>query len=442
LQGKIALVPEHRYTDASRKVRLYSEFHTGNWMWDIQVSLPAGATVVPIQIFVDKTQLCQLVGVENNNAYPVYLTISTISPEILSNVSNNAHVLVGFVTTGEFNVPELSAEEERNLRLRVFHASMRVMLDPLRRASREGMELTSADGAVRDAYPILAIDDLDNPEQCQHALCRFGRACPNCQATKEDFSKGTAAEPRTQEDTIRHIEHAAKLGDLRAINDYLKQHGLNYVLEPFWKDWEHVNIHQAITPDILHQLYQGMIKHLVKWLQKIVGKKELDARFERQAPMHGLRHFDNGISVLQRVSGTEHKAIAAQLLPCAASASIDRRAVRCTRALLDVTMMAQYECHSDDTVDDFKGAVTAFHEDKDVFLETGACKSLNLPKLHALHHYPDGIRLFGSLNKCNTEIGERLHIDYTKDAYAASNKKYDQILPQMCKWVDNGESMR
>lgn len=38
LKGKIATVPERRYTDQLRKVRLYSEFHTGDWMWRTQVS--------------------------------------------------------------------------------------------------------------------------------------------------------------------------------------------------------------------------------------------------------------------------------------------------------------------------------------------------------------------------------------------------------------------
>lgn len=52
----------------------------------------------------------------------------------------------------------------------------------------------------------------------------------------------------------------------------------------------HMDIHASITPDVLHMLYQGIIKH-VKWLSKVVGAAELDARFARIRPAHGLRHF-------------------------------------------------------------------------------------------------------------------------------------------------------
>ncbi|KZV81844.1 hypothetical protein EXIGLDRAFT_627870, partial [Exidia glandulosa HHB12029] len=243
---------------------------------------------------------------------------------------------------------------------------------------------------------------------------------------------------------MKHIKIASELDSFPAVNTYLKEHGLNYVLEPFWKEWAHVNIHDAITPDILHQLYQGVIKHLVKWLQKLIGKKELDARMQRTPKVHGLRSFEKGISVLQRISGTEHKAIAKQLLPNVADGQIDRRVVRATRAILDFTRIASYECHSDDTLVDLEKALSVFHENKDVFIELGACKALalDLPKIHSLQHYPRSVRLVGSLKNCNTETGERLHIDSVKDGYAASNKKIDQVLKQICRWLEWRERMR
>ncbi|KAJ7862263.1 hypothetical protein B0H14DRAFT_2349626 [Mycena olivaceomarginata] len=35
---------------------------------------------------------------------------------------------------------------------------------------------------------------------------------------------------------------------------------------PFWEDLPCVNIYLSITPDVLHQLYQGVIKHVVLFL--------------------------------------------------------------------------------------------------------------------------------------------------------------------------------
>ena len=36
-------------------------------------------------------------------------------------------------------------------------------------------------------------------------------------------------------------------------------------------------------PDILHQLLQGLIRHLVHWIKEAYGTKEIDARC-RQLP--------------------------------------------------------------------------------------------------------------------------------------------------------------
>lgn len=67
--------------------------------------------------------------------------------------------------------------------------------------------------------------------------------------------------------------------------------------------------------------------------------------------------------------------------------------------------------------------------------------ALDLPKMHSMQHFIPGIKLFGDANGYNTEIGERLHIDFAKDAYDATNKKKDQYLQQMCEWLECRERM-
>lgn len=47
----------------------------------------------------------------------------------------------------------------------------------------------------------------------------------------------------------------------------------------------------------------------------------------------------------------------------------------------------------------------------------------NIPKLHALVHYTQMIRLHGTPDGYNTECPERLHIDYVKKGFRASNKR-------------------
>jgi len=48
-------------------------------------------------------------------------------------------------------------------------------------------------------------------------------------------------------------------------------------------------------------------------------------------------------------------------------------------------------------------------------------------------HYGPSITLFGMTDNYNTEQTEHLHIDFTKEAYCATNHKDE--LPQMTTWL-------
>jgi hypothetical protein len=63
------------------------------------------------------------------------------------------------------------------------------------------------------------------------------------------------------------------------------------IYEPFWKGFPHTDIHRIMTPDVLHQLYQGIFKHMVGWCQSVVGEKELDQQIQVLPEAHGLHHF-------------------------------------------------------------------------------------------------------------------------------------------------------
>lgn len=53
--------------------------------------------------------------------------------------------------------------------------------------------------------------------------------------------------------------------------------GTKLIQHPFWQTLPFVNIYCSITPDILHQLYQGVIKYLISWLWQIYSDVEIDA---------------------------------------------------------------------------------------------------------------------------------------------------------------------
>jgi hypothetical protein len=68
-----------------------------------------------------------------------------------------------------------------------------------------------------------------------------------------------------------------------------------------------------------------------------------------------------------------------------------------------------------------------FHNNKEVFVNLGIWENVNGPKIHSLMHCSPSICLFDTNDNYNTEQTEQLHIDLTKWAFSAMNKK-DEIL--------------
>ncbi|KAJ3737995.1 hypothetical protein EV360DRAFT_90978 [Lentinula raphanica] len=110
-----------------------------------------------------------------------------------------------------------------------------------------------------------------------------------------------------------------------------------------------------------------------------------------------------------------------------------------TRALLDFLYLANYPVHTDSSLNALDEALAAFHSHRDVFITLKVRQNFNLPKLHFLRHYACAIRLFGTTDNYNTETTERLHIDFAKDAYRASNHKDEYA--QMTKWLERREKI-
>lgn len=106
-----------------------------------------------------------------------------------------------------------------------------------------------------------------------------------------------------------------------------------------------------------------------------------------------------------------------------------------------VLLQAQYHVHTSETLDAMDKALDDFHAVKDVFVNLGVRKHFNtIPKLHSLLHYTASIRLLGTADGYNTEASERLHIDYAKDAYRASNKR--DYVSQMTTWLRRQETVQ
>ncbi|THV02094.1 hypothetical protein K435DRAFT_654085 [Dendrothele bispora CBS 962.96] len=209
--------------------------------------------------------------------------------------------------------------------------------------------------------------------------------------------------------------------------------GGNY--EPFWAGFTYTNIYLAMTPDVLHQLYQGVLVHLIEWVQAVVSVPKLDQRIQALPPSFGVRQFKNGISGLSQVSGGERKNIAKVLLGCLHGIGMADRGIAACRAILDFIYLAQYQSHDDLTLSYMETALKEWHKNRAFFIEAGVRDHFNIPKFHSLLHYHKSIAMLGTTDNFNTEMFERLHIDFAKEGWHASNKRdhFAQMVTWLCR---------
>ncbi|KAG1888962.1 uncharacterized protein F5891DRAFT_932086, partial [Suillus fuscotomentosus] len=179
-------------------------------------------------------------------------------------------------------------------------------------------------------------------------------------------------------------------------------------------------------------------------LAQACGAAEINARCRRLPPNHHIRLFMKGITSLSHLSGTEHSQICRFLLGIIIDIRLpgnlaSSRLLKAVHGLLDFLYLAQYPCHSSETLLLLDEARALFHDNKEIFVDLGIRNNFNLPKLHAICHYTSMIRMFGTTDNYNTEYTERLHIDLAKDAYHATNHKHK--FTQMTRWLERKEKI-
>lgn len=370
------------------------------------------------------------------------MTLGNLPRALRRKPSEHACILIGYLSCDKVDSDGISQRKHRALVQQLFHSSVRTILEPLIKAGKEGVEITSGDGTVRRVHPILAAYVADYPEQCLVTCSKYG-TCPKCQVPEADLESPEDDLPRTKLWTLDVLRRAKKNAngktDSAPFTKACQELNVSgYAVIPFWRDLPYTDIHSCITPDVLHQLYQGVFKHIVEWCTYLVDERELDRRIRCLPPAYGVRHFKNGISALSQVSGTERKHMARILLACLVG-KIPKAVMVTFHAILDFIYLAQYTAHDADTLNYMEKALNTFHKNKAILVKIGIREHLNIPKFHMLKHYIESIEQLGATDNYNTEAFERLHIDYAKAGWRASNHR--DARPQMVRWLARREKM-
>ena len=104
-----------------------------------------GATVLPLIISTDKTQLTVFGG---KMAYLVYMTIGNIPKEIHRKPSQCAQMLIGYIPTTKLESIGNKTACHRVL-ANLFHSCMQILLGPIATHGENGLLMMSGDGIWR-----------------------------------------------------------------------------------------------------------------------------------------------------------------------------------------------------------------------------------------------------------------------------------------------------
>ncbi|KAG8681094.1 hypothetical protein FRC08_015840 [Ceratobasidium sp. 394] len=286
--------PERHWLLPQKDQRMFGDIYSANWWWREQEKLKGKGkvTIAPLILATDQTMLSIMCG--GQKAYPVYITVGNIDKSTRRKPSKRAMVLLGYLPVDAFEDVE-NDDERRRLKADLVHWSMEKMLEPLREASENGIDMWCPDGRLRRVYPRVAAYMADWPEQNLQA-CTSEGSCPICTAKHGERGECAEADLRDREETLDALRGYFAYRDVGELRDLsLKP------VWPWWGDLPNVNLATCFAPDLLHQVYQGVFKtHLVRWLKYLVGGKVLDARFTAMPQAEGMRHFSKGISGVQQ----------------------------------------------------------------------------------------------------------------------------------------------
>ncbi|TDL21906.1 hypothetical protein BD410DRAFT_284313 [Rickenella mellea] len=210
-----------------------------------------------------------------------------------------------------------------------------------------------------------------------------------------------------------------------------------FFYQPFTNDFPRADIHEMLSPDLLHQVIKGTFKdHLVTWVEEYLvlthGRAradeiiaDIDRRIAVVPSFAGLRRFPEGRGFKQW-TGDDSKALMKVYLPAIAG-HVPSDMVRAMRAFLEFCYIVRRDVVTEDDLTMLEDALRRFHQYREIFRTSGVRPNgFGLPRQHSLVHYIMCIRLFAALNGLCSSITESKHIKAVKEPWRRSNR-YDAL---------------
>ncbi|KAH9016353.1 hypothetical protein EDB85DRAFT_2076211 [Lactarius pseudohatsudake] len=403
-------------TDSQGK-RRWTDFMSGQFAWrrsDMIYNVDhttEGAMYCAVVLGSDKTTVSVATG--HVEYHPLYLSIGNIHNEARRGHRHGV-VPIAFLAIPKYD----ESPEFRRFKRRLYHTSISAVLESLRPGMTTPVVRRCPDGHYRrvvyDIGPFIA----DYPEQVMLSGIVQGW-CARCTAKSRNLDGEAGRRTRTLSDLLRTTAPISS-AELRGT------YGIDDDIIPFTNDFPRADIHESLSPDLLHQIIKGCFKdHLVSWVGDYIkaayGKSraeeildDIDRRIALTPPFPGLRRFKHGRRFKQW-TGDDSKALMKVYLP-----SITEY---CLSAFLDFCYIVRRSEIGESDLATLTKVLTKFHTSREVFRTAGVRpKGFNLPRQHSMMHYVHLIQEFGAPSGLCSSITESRHITAVKKPWRRSNR--------------------
>ena len=237
-----------------------------------------GSTVVPIIRLSDQTQLTNFSG--DKKAWPVYLTIGNILSRTRNSPAKIPILLLALLPVPQKLTGESAPADEaqRQTSADALRAVFDLVLAPLQEVVQEGTWMDYADGKTRLCFPILSAWIADHAEHA--ALHRIGsKSCSKCEVRSKELG-GDLQKIYEAHDYALYWEKAQEQESGEAgITEYFQQVGVKIGRNVFAELYQ-VNPADQYKPDLLHNIYLGLFKHMMEWVNGFLKKHKRQQAFD------------------------------------------------------------------------------------------------------------------------------------------------------------------
>ncbi|KAG1859222.1 hypothetical protein F4604DRAFT_1684696 [Suillus subluteus] len=366
------------YSTVQRLSWIYTEWVTGDHAWEMQLTLPRGATLLRTILSSDKTCITALSG--DRVAHPLLISLANIHMATWLKSSSNAFLLTALLPVPKF--------VHKNKRMRgllqdwLIHNCLSIVLEPLKLAARNGVMMSDPIGCSRYCFTMLASYIADTPEAMMLAC----------------------------------------VDDLEAFFCEAQKFHLNGVDKPFWWDWILAEPSRFFTPELLHHIHKKFWDHDAQWIILAVGGisklKQVTGHCHRDVQWSIIAVSVDAAppGVVVAVCALMHFRYLVQSL------CIDDKDLGRITATLD-------EFH----VNKHTIIAAGIRQGKG----GKAINNWHIPKLELMQSIIPSIRNSGVIAQWSVDVTEHAHITEVKDpARSSNNNNYD---PQICRYLDRAD---